>query len=205
MPQRTLKTPSTLYIFVFVFFVLGWGPGQWYDLPKVTQLVRMESIIDSPDLAFNIRCSGLCLGGLNIWPNVRRGNIWPYGLKTNLCICLWKMSKIHSCSPLCLFDYFHINPTLSRKLNNFPNSLKPQNSIYLNKYQLALQYHHLCYLSNLFSSTLGWGDKNIPSLWKRTLKDMFQAGRLWDLWNFQSRSWIHKAKYPGRMYVEGNS
>lgn len=31
-----------------------------------------KSIINSPELEANPCCSGLCLGGLRIWPNMRR-------------------------------------------------------------------------------------------------------------------------------------
>ena len=77
------------YAFVFAFFVLGWGPGQWSDWLEVTQLFCDQVIIDSSDLEVNPHCSGLCLGGLSIWPNVRQREYLTSWIKAKpICLSL---------------------------------------------------------------------------------------------------------------------
>lgn len=125
----------------------------------------MESIIDSLGLAVNIYCSGLCPGGLNIWPNVRRGNNLALWIKNKLMYLPLKNvqdSLLFSSLP------FHLLP---HSPNFVQEAYQSSKLIKTSKFHLseqipfglvhALQYHHLCYLSNLFSSTLGRGDKNI--------------------------------------------
>lgn len=85
MLERILKTPHTPC--GFVFFVLVEAQGYDMICPRSHSQFVMESVIDSSDLEVNTLYSGLCHSVLSIWPNPRRGNIWPFGLKTSICIC----------------------------------------------------------------------------------------------------------------------
>lgn len=82
MLERTWKASYRLYAFIFASFVLGWSPEQWSDWLKVTQLFCDKVIIDSSDLEVNSHCSGLRLGGLSIWPNVRQREYLTLWFKT---------------------------------------------------------------------------------------------------------------------------
>lgn len=118
---KNLKDSTNPLCFRFLFS-LFWGEAQGSDLfgSRSHSYFGTESIIDSPNLEVNPHCSGLCLGELNVWPNMRRGHIWPYGLKTYLFVSEKCPRLTLVLFPLCLFIYFHVNQTLSRKLLNFP-------------------------------------------------------------------------------------
>lgn len=169
--ERTsrLHLPS-LFLFSFSLFC---GPGQKCESIKITQLVCVESVIDAPDLKVCTHCSGLSLGGLSIWPTMRRGNIWPYRLKTSICICLWKMSKIHSCSISSLPFHFSMSAKLFLETSSiFTNSLNlkipfiPTNTLRLGPHSSVTSLH---YLGHFFLHARGWDDqKNTFSLEKGT-------------------------------------
>lgn len=155
-----------------------------------------ESVTDPPDLEVRTHCSGLCLGGLSIWPNVRRENVWPYGLKTSICSCLWKMSKIHSCSISSLpFDFSMSAKFCLETFSIFTNSLNPKLPfIWINTLWLGPcgSVPSLCYLHRLLSILVVWDDKKKKELspWKRTHEDVVQAGKIWGTQFFQSGRWI---------------
>lgn len=127
MLERTLRLcrPFMLCFFFFSCSLFLWGElERWHASPKVTQVVcaRISKRFSWPWGSDSLLWS--LLGGLSIWPSVRRGRIWPYGLKTSICICLWKMSKIHSCSISSLPFHFSLSAKLCLEtFSIFTNSL----------------------------------------------------------------------------------
>lgn len=72
-----------------------------------------ESVIDSPDLEVQTHCSGLCLGGLSIWPDVRRGSICPYGLKNkHMYLPLKNVQDSFLFYFFSAFSFFHVSQTV---------------------------------------------------------------------------------------------
>lgn len=76
-----------MFLFLFSLFS-GEVHGSDVIHPSSHSEFVAELVIESPDREFSTHCSGLCLGRLSIWPSVKTGNIWPYGLNTSVCICL---------------------------------------------------------------------------------------------------------------------